>query len=55
MKKKFGKKVKFTEIKEKKRWLIKDLFSSKIDDFSDSLVDNIFDKIEEKSSWIKFK
>jgi len=55
MKKKFGKKVKFTEIKEKKRGLIKDLFSSKIDDFSDSLFDNIFDKIEEKSSWIKFK
>lgn len=55
MKKKFGQKVEFIEIKNKKKGLLKDLIASKIENFSGDMVDNIFDKIEEKSSWNRFK
>lgn len=55
MKKKFGKKVKFVEIKEKKKGLVKDLLATKFDDFSENIIDDIFNKIEERSSWNRFK
>ena len=55
MKKDFGKKIKFIEIKVKKKGLVKDLLASKFDDFSENIIDNIFNKIEERSSWNRFK
>ncbi|MDA7705108.1 S49 family peptidase [Rickettsiales bacterium] len=55
MKKKYGKKVKLVEIKEKKKGFVKDLLSTKFDDFSENIIENIFNKIEERSSWNKFK
>ncbi len=55
MGKKFGKKIEFVEIKEKKKGLIKDLLSTKLDTFSENLIDNVFDKVEENCSWTRFK
>jgi signal peptide peptidase SppA len=50
LKEKFGDKIKFIEIKEKKKGVIKELLSSKID----ILFDQFFIKIEEKNQFNKF-
>ncbi len=53
LKSKFGDKIKFINIETKKKGIIKELLSSKIN-FSSNLTTNLLDKIEERSSWNRF-
>jgi signal peptide peptidase SppA len=54
MKEKFNKNIKFSVIEQKKKGIVKDLLSSKID-ISDNLIDKIFEKIETNALWMRFK
>jgi signal peptide peptidase SppA len=54
MKSKFGNKIKFVNIEPKKKGIIKELLANKIGQFNVNLVENLVDKIEEKSVWGKF-
>ena len=54
MKEKYGDKIKFTNIEVKKKGIMRELFSQKLDNFNSSLTDNIVNKIIQKSYFDKF-
>ena len=55
IKNKFGNKVKFINIEPKKKGLVKELLANKVEQFNFNLVEDLVDKIEEKSIWGRFR
>ena len=54
MNKKYGNKIKFVTIQIKKKGILRELLSQRLDGFSSNLTGNIINKIEEKSCFNKF-
>ena len=54
MHKKYGKKIKFINIEPKKKGFVKELLSSKSDNFEQNIINSIFVKIKEEIYFNKF-
>ena len=52
MKKKFGKEIKFRDFSKKQSWFKQKFFSSSS---SQDIVDNLFERIDEKLIWSKYE
>ncbi|MFT6106891.1 MAG: signal peptide peptidase SppA [Rickettsiales bacterium] len=55
MKEKFGDKVKFINIEPKKKGMIKEFLSGKLENIGSGIISSVIDKVEEKTIWNKFK